>query len=656
MKLLNFLSLLAFLPLTSIGQKAAFLPPPQKSTWLTANAQVDFSTSILQVADTSRDSRITSARQYLIAKLAVLQAPNSGINFEVYNTSPYSYHISFYQAYDNVEIFSSQVKINVENSNKIFCVSTKTVPVNNWNVSGNFPAPDPGRLYQILASKHFTSKKVFFIDSFNIPVPAYQVTFSSADNRVHQLRVYSANYSQLYSQNIEEHLTYKDTSAKGMVFFPDPLTTSGSVYSDPVCFNNHDDSDNACLDSQRVPVTFPVTQIGDTFYLQDDYVIMQDLLPPNFIPAHSATPEFNYRRGDWYEVVNNDTIWHYDASYFRDVNVYFQINRLHSYVRSLGYTGLMNMQIPVDANSNDGADNSYFNSYPLQLIIGTGGVPDAEDADVCIHEYTHSLGFSAAPNTALYGADRMALDEGSSDYIACGYSNAISTFHWQELFNWDGHNNNWLLADTPFANVNGVNPDVSGPEYGWSGRTCVTKMIYPDSIIGYENGGDKWDAGSIWAGTMMEAQDTISRERMDKIDLEMFYSFFRYETMPQAAELIMKADSTVYGGVDVPEIVVPFQRHKILPESYYKTSIQPVTVNNYKIISRYFSQDNLIIVQFNNPESGQIDLFDMAGKQIISETFSAQENANIYVPGIAHGIYIMTVTTPEGRQAMKLMR
>ncbi|MEZ4916786.1 MAG: hypothetical protein R2836_07345 [Chitinophagales bacterium] len=56
------------------------------------------------------------------------------------------------------------------------------------------------------------------------------------------------------------------------------------------------------------------------------------------------------------------------------------------------------LQISVDTHGNNGADNSFFSpATPLRLIFGEGGVDDAEDADVIIHEYGHAISHFAAP-------------------------------------------------------------------------------------------------------------------------------------------------------------------------------------------------------------------------------------------------------------------
>ena len=68
-------------------------------------------------------------------------------------------------------------------------------------------------------------------------------------------------------------------------------------------------------------------------------------------------------------------------------------------------------------------DQSVFigNSGNSYLLFGEGGVDDAEDADVIIHEYAHAISYAASPETNS-GTERRGLDEGLGDYFAAIYS------------------------------------------------------------------------------------------------------------------------------------------------------------------------------------------------------------------------------------------
>ena len=57
-----------------------------------------------------------------------------------------------------------------------------------------------------------------------------------------------------------------------------------------------------------------------------------------------------------------------------------------------------------------------------ELVLGTGGVDDGEDADVIVHEYGHSLQDQAAPSFAADAARAATMGEGFGDYMAAAMS------------------------------------------------------------------------------------------------------------------------------------------------------------------------------------------------------------------------------------------
>jgi len=220
-------------------------------------------------------------------------------------------------------------------------------------------------------------------------------------------------------------------------------------------------------------------------------------------------------------------------------------------MQSLGFTNLVDYQIGVDAHALNGDDQSIFSSN--SLLFGEGGVDDAEDADVIIHEYGHAILSSAAPGT-WSGFERQSLEEGLGDYLATSYSRDINPFNWQNMFSWDGHN--------PF----------------WNGRNTASTKLYPTDL-----GFDMHLASEIWSSALMQIWGDIGRTTTDQILLQSLYSYAAGMTMVDAAYLFLQADSLLNGGVNYCVIYQRFEDRGFLPPipflCAYISSSSDVTCN-----------------------------------------------------------------------------
>jgi Zn-dependent metalloprotease len=62
----------------------------------------------------------------------------------------------------------------------------------------------------------------------------------------------------------------------------------------------------------------------------------------------------------------------------------------------------------------------------LELRFGKGGVDDAEDAEVIIHEYGHAIHFQSSPTFYGAGEESGAIGEGFGDYLAADVTNIFA--------------------------------------------------------------------------------------------------------------------------------------------------------------------------------------------------------------------------------------
>ena len=310
----------------------------------------------------------------------------------------------------------------------------------------------------------------------------------------------------------------------GLVFDPDPLTSAGVSYGG--AYQDGDDADTAALTEQRVRVTLrDITQGADGLYrLDGPYVRIRG--DPHVVPEASAPDAFDFTRSD---------------DRFEAVNAYYHIDKSRRYAQSLdlGYTVL---DVPVNVNPQAfAADNSAYIPHDRLLQFGTGGIDDAEDADVLWHEYAHALLDHAAPG--LIGPfEGRALHEGWADYWAASYSRFLSeedsripSHAWERLYNWDGN-----------ASC-------------WSGRT-LDHMGHYDDDMAYESAGcqaflEIYQWGLLWATTMMKIYSHVGRPVMDRLHLASHAYLGSGGTFRDAAEALIQADEDIYEGLHTGALV-----------------------------------------------------------------------------------------------------
>jgi hypothetical protein len=185
------------------------------------------------------------------------------------------------------------------------------------------------------------------------------------------------------------------TTGSGSVFKVNPVQSSGNQ-------NLVDDNDSATAVPASEYATVPLRNLDGSGYLTGKWVSVQS---STGTPAYSATNTFVYNR-------------HEDQ--FEQVMAYFWVNQAQEYLQSLGFGSTLR---PVNAEQQQvkinqyGGDNSYQTDKPFRLRFGKGGVDDAEDAEVILHEYGHAVHHAQVPG---YGTSVQAgsIGEAWGDYLS----------------------------------------------------------------------------------------------------------------------------------------------------------------------------------------------------------------------------------------------
>ncbi len=402
-----------------------------------------------------------------------------------------------------------------------------------------------------------------------------------------------------------------DTLVNVKVFNPDPLTALSLVYGG-IHIDNNDANDTwfgPAYFSTTVQATFDNS--NNTFYLENQYAKIDDIEAPNTLAATSLTPDFLFDRSQ---------------SGFEDANAFYHITNFHNYISSLGYDTLMDIQLIVDTHGQFGADNSVFNRNGgnANVIYGPGGVDDAEDADVIIHEYCHGVSWSANNNSTM-SFERSGLDEGLADYFATSYTRAIKPYNWQNVFNWDG----------PV----------------WGGRTAATTNNYPSTSASF------YAVGEIWNCAMSGIWTDLGNIVTDKLMLESLHFFTNNTTLPEAASYVLQSDTLLFGGIHTNVLCNHFQAKHIFDANCKPVGIADIVENNkIQLVNSKGFAENAGDAKINFPTatSGMYTLYDFTGKIIRRANFIHVNHIAISPTNLMSGMYILSLKIDEAEQVFKL--
>ena len=310
------------------------------------------------------------------------------------------------------------------------------------------------------------------------------------------------------------------STGSGRVFAPNPVA-SLQVQS----LTDQKDADYpALLPAYRI-VT--LTNLDGSGYLQGDWA---NIVSETGAPAYAPDNQFLYNRHD---------------DEFEQVMAYYWVTEAQKYIQSLGFGSKLR---PINMESQDvrinqiGIDNSYSWDKHDVLRFGKGGVDDAEDAEVILHEYGHAM-MDSQMTPFGYGTSVEAgsIGEGFGDYWAATVSNYIApTSDPACIADWDSVS---YTSSTPHCL-----------------RRVDGNLHYPDDL----NGAVHHD-GQIWSRALWDVRGALGHVVADTIILEGQFAFAPDTSMPAAAQATVDAAQRLYGRSAAKSVSAAFQARGILP-------------------------------------------------------------------------------------------
>ena len=562
---------------------------------------------------------IEGIKQFLIDELDDLNQPTISLELAFSKNTKRTKHFLFAVYYQNLPIYNHTIKISLDENFNILSVK-KECPylslLENYTVENELNEWTKKNIDETILSKwnniRFLKSKQYQIYLEN-EKPQIVLQLTAWNKSFDEAILIGLDGAILKEINYARHLL-KDTLVAAKVFKPDPLTTLNKQYGGIYIDNN--DVNDTWINNAYFTVNLPISfnDSSQLFLLENGFVRIEDFESPNILPTTNTTPNFIFTR---------------NQPGFEECNIVYHITQFQNYIASIGYDTLLTDGITADAHGQFGTDNSVFvrNGGNPTLSFGTGGVDDAEDADVIIHEYCHGISWSANGNDN-FSNERAGLDEGVADYFATSYSRSLNTYNWENMFSWDGHNS------------------------FWTGRIANTTRNY-----GTTN--DMYQLGEIWNSAMSAISTNLGNFITDRLMLESLHFFTNNTTLPEAAMYVLKADTLLFNGMNTPNICAHFQLRNILNSNCLPVSIAEIQnspVCQLVNTMGFAKGENSLSILFPNYTNGSYVITDMTGKTIAKELFRSSKNLAISPEKLQAGIYLLTLKIGTQTQTFKIAK
>ncbi len=401
------------------------------------------------------------------------------------------------------------------------------------------------------------------------------------------------------SKNVSAKNTATIVDGTAMVFDTDPLTATQSTYGGSYIDNN--DATNTALNNARTSVTLHQIQLlNGTYRLKGPYVEIASLEAPSTGLFQQNTPNFNFTR---------------DQQGFEAANCYYHLDKSLRYINQTLGINLISLYnggvLRYDPHAENGADNSHYVAGTLNF--GEGGVDDAEDADVILHELGHGL-HDWLTNGSLSQVN--GLSEGCGDYWANSNKRGLGLWPSNNVartyvFGWDGHN------------------------VFWGGRSTIYSATYPGGLVGQIH-----TDGQIWASVLMEIWEIIGKEKTDKAFLEGLAMTNSNTNQQNAAIAVRQAAIDMnYTCAEIDAFTTRFQARGYTLPAFF---CNPAAVDDFelKAISIYPNPSDTTISLTNIKKDYNVEVYSIIGQKVISKKINPSDNS-IDISKLDSGVYTL---------------
>ena len=307
----------------------------------------------------------------------------------------------------------------------------------------------------------------------------------------------------------------------GVVFFPNPVQQTGDE-----SLTDQKDADYAALQSSYHQVA--LTDLDGSGYLRGRWVTVKSETGKAAKAVNGAFPPY-----------------HRDVDQFEQVMGYYWVTTAQHYLQHLGFGSTLppanQRQIELRINQY-GGDNSFFRDDKANITLGKGGVDDAEDAEVIVHEYGHSVQDGQVPGFGT-GAESGAIGEAFGDYLA------VVVTSW--------------AAGVPTKTAEACVADWDSTSYTRTVPHCLRRLDgtkhYPEDVVGEVHAD-----GEIWSSALWAIHQALGDVHASTLIVDAQFSFTTDISFHDAAQATVATAQRLYGNAAANATREAFQDRGLL--------------------------------------------------------------------------------------------
>jgi Zn-dependent metalloprotease len=457
----------------------------------------------------------------LLSKISpVLKIEPSLMRFDKVKESMLGSHVLYQQYHEDKPISGAWLRIDIDKDGKVYNIQNDTLPADfiskakkrkdakktlseqeAQSLAIAATGSESGSSNEVLASE------LHYFTELDIPTLAWKVIIKTS-KPVGEWKIYLDAETGAILKKIN---TLKLAEGQGLVFNPNPVVT----------LNNTTIRDNSTLpDAAYSKVA--LKDLDNTGFLDGPFV-------------STRTTSNRVKSGD------HQFMFKRENRFFKEVMVYYHIDTLQRYIQDLGFKNVLNHQIAVNIDGRDD-DNSHYSPATKSLTFGTGGVDDAEDAEVVAHEYGHAIQDDQVPGWGE-SHESGSMGEAFGDYLAASYfEEKKEALLKPTVANWDA--TAYSVATPPNL------------------RRVDSNKLYPKDIVQ-----EVHDDGEIWSACLWQLRDALGARAADTLIISHHFLLSRIATFEEAANALITADKNLNQGRNESAIRDIFIRRGIIPKN-----------------------------------------------------------------------------------------